>query len=59
MEAAIKAGKVERLARCGVQGGGACGWRTTLLVLITRNLKDVADLPVAVANSWDPDGSGL
>ena len=29
------------------------------LVLISRNLKDVADLPVAVANPWDPDGSGL
>ena len=30
MEAAIEAGKAERLARYGVQGGGACGWRTTL-----------------------------
>jgi uncharacterized protein (DUF433 family) len=30
MEAAIEAGKAERLARCGIQGGGACGWRTTL-----------------------------
>jgi predicted nucleic acid-binding protein len=29
------------------------------LVLISRNLNDVADLPVAVANPWDPDGSGL
>ena len=29
------------------------------LVLITRNLQDVADLPVAVANPWDPAGSGL
>jgi predicted nucleic acid-binding protein len=29
------------------------------LVLITRNLKDVADLSVAVANPWDPDGTGL
>ncbi len=29
------------------------------LVLITRNLNDVADLPVAAANPWDPDGSGL
>ena len=29
------------------------------LVLIAYNLKDVADLPVAVANPWDPDGSGL
>jgi predicted nucleic acid-binding protein len=29
------------------------------LVLITRNLKDGADLSVAVANPWDPDGSGL
>ncbi|MEB3323629.1 MAG: type II toxin-antitoxin system VapC family toxin [Synechococcaceae cyanobacterium] len=25
------------------------------LVLITRNLKDVAGLPVAVANPWDPE----
>jgi hypothetical protein len=24
------------------------------LVLITRNLNDVLDLPVAVANPWDP-----
>jgi predicted nucleic acid-binding protein len=29
------------------------------LVLISRNLNDVADLPVAVANPWDLDGSGL
>jgi len=28
------------------------------LVLITRNLKDAADLPVAVANPWDPAGTG-
>jgi hypothetical protein len=29
------------------------------LMLIIRNLKDVADLPVAVTNPWDPDGTGL
>jgi predicted nucleic acid-binding protein len=27
------------------------------LVLISRNLNDVADLPVAVANPWDPRSS--
>lgn len=27
------------------------------LVLISRNLKDVTDLPVAVANPWDPRSS--
>jgi len=30
MEAAIEAGKTEWLARGGVQGDGACGWRSTL-----------------------------